>query len=184
MADVGIGNLIYGSQERDAIHVAVTPAIAAENLQPGQHVGFVKEDDTKTVGTKSTNLIGIVDPFLKHQVEEGDQFWMFLYPNSVTSLRHNWSHPAFVAARSSVTKVEAEKWMREFADRADITYRQAIEAGREFNEYGEYFVQHGQENARDEIYRPGIKVQYWRNWEIITGEKVKDPDGEVFSCSC
>lgn len=80
---------------RDAVHVAVAPVIAGESLKPGQHVGMIygKAISGPVVG----GTIGVVDPFLETDIECGQQFWLFLYPNSVTSLRHVWSHPSFTA---------------------------------------------------------------------------------------
>jgi hypothetical protein len=90
-----LGHLITdGDRRRDAIHIAVAPVTAAETLVPGQHVGFVRPGDTETVG-ESENPIGIVDPFLQGDVRPGQRFWLFVYPNTVTSLRHVWTHPAF-----------------------------------------------------------------------------------------
>jgi hypothetical protein len=48
--------------------------------------------------------IGVVDPFLVKPVEPGQRFWLFLYPGSITGLRHVWSHPAFAAVAAMVKK--------------------------------------------------------------------------------
>lgn len=88
-----LGKLISGDANRDAVHVAVAPVIAAQDLNPGTHIGFV-QDDNMYVGTCDKS-IGIVDPFLAHGIKKGSKFWMFLYPQTTTSLSHYWEHPAF-----------------------------------------------------------------------------------------
>ena len=93
-----LGQLIVdGERRRDAIHVAVAPVTAATTLTPGQHVGLVSEATPDLVGPTDDN-IGIVDPFLTADVEPGQRFWLFLHPNTVTGMRHIWSHPSFRAA--------------------------------------------------------------------------------------
>jgi hypothetical protein len=97
-----LGQLIVdGDRRRDAIHIAVAPVTAAERLTPGQHVGLVQEGSVEMVGP-CDNAIGIVDPFLAEEVEAGQRFWLFMYPNTVTSLRHIWTHPIFTAAAAAV----------------------------------------------------------------------------------
>lgn len=97
MQNVNIGELITDSPERDfsperdAIHIAVAPVTAYCKVKPGEHVGFVSDG---VVGPHG-RLIGIVDPFLECDVQEGERFWMFMYPNTITSLRHDWSHSEF-----------------------------------------------------------------------------------------
>ena len=97
-----LGRLIEdGDRRRDAIHIAVAPVTAAERLSPGQHVGLVQEGSGEFVGP-CDKPIGVVDPFLAHEVEAGQRFWLFMYPNTVTSLRHIWTHPAFTAVAAAV----------------------------------------------------------------------------------
>jgi hypothetical protein len=87
-----LGELAADTARRDAVHVAVAPVVAGENLHPGHHVAL---KDGRAFAKGQT--IGVVDPFLTADVQEGERFWLFLYPNTVTSLRHVWTHPAFVA---------------------------------------------------------------------------------------
>lgn len=89
-----IGHLIEGQAFRDAIHVAVAPVEAGEDLPPGQRVALHSGKAYADVWEK---CIGIVDPFLKELVQKGERFWLFLYPGSIESLRHVWTHPAFKA---------------------------------------------------------------------------------------
>lgn len=100
--DIGIGKLIVGvhdaKKERDAIHVAVICVEAAMHLQPGDHVSVKIEGDGKYLAAKSgwgVQKVGIVDPFLPREVMRGQKFWLFLYPGTITSLKHHWTHPAF-----------------------------------------------------------------------------------------
>lgn len=94
MTELGIGKLVENDgQGRDAIHVAVVPVIAAVRLRPGCRVGL--DEDGRAEISETRHCIGIVDPFLEEWVEEGQKFWLFLYPGTITSLRHVWTHPAF-----------------------------------------------------------------------------------------
>ena len=92
-----LGALIEdGDRRRDAIHIAVAPVTATQPLKPGQHVGLVEAGDRELVGP-CESTIGIVDPFLSADVEAGERFWLLLYPNTITGMRHVWTHPAFQA---------------------------------------------------------------------------------------
>ena len=103
--------------QRDAIHIAVVPAIATEVLQPGQHVGY----------RGSMTLIGIVDPFRVGAIQPGEGYWLCLYPGSTTPVRHEWSHP-------EIDKAESEAWLRKFADQLNETFDEVMRAAAgEFN---------------------------------------------------
>ncbi len=94
-----LGNLANDGARRDAVHVAVAPVVAAHSLPPGHHVGLNADGHAIALSNnrRTAETIGIVDPFLGHLVDKGECFWLFLYPNTVISLRHVWSHPSFIS---------------------------------------------------------------------------------------
>ncbi len=94
MEQVEVGVILTTEQKRDAIHVAIYPAVAAYFLYPGSHVGFVEEGNTTLVGFSSSNRhFGVVDPFLPmgSVVSPGQKVWVFVYPKTVVQLRHDWN---------------------------------------------------------------------------------------------
>jgi len=102
-----IGRLIAGDEGRDAVHVAIAPTAAPCELLPGQHV----DQHGKPEGP-GVVPVGIVDPFLRAPVRPGQRFWLLLYPNSVTSLRHEWTHAAF----PTNSPVEVNQAIKEYLD--------------------------------------------------------------------
>lgn len=95
-----IGQLLKYGAVRDAIHVAVAPVGAGENtLHPGQRIGVTPEDEYEMsyIAAPDSPCVGIVDPFLTQPVKPYETFWLFLLPNTITALSHNWSHPAFAS---------------------------------------------------------------------------------------
>lgn len=88
-----LGTIHTHDEFRDAIHLAVEPVEAGEDLAVGQRITYV---NGKAFGLrKGEEPIGIVDPFLTTQVKAGQKFWLVVLPRMITSLRHVWSHPAF-----------------------------------------------------------------------------------------
>ena len=108
-----LGTLPDESDHRDAIHIAVIPLIAGEWIAPGTK--FVLRDGKAIgIGGAPGTPIGVVDPFLMHTVEPGGRFWGCLYPNTVMSLRHAWTHPAFSAkVPEQAEKTYSEKEVKE-----------------------------------------------------------------------
>lgn len=175
-----IGKIITQG-ERDAVHVAVLPMTAETYLEPGQHIGYA---DGKS---SHENHIGIVDPFLKETVKQGEMFFMFLYPNTITSLHHLWTHPSI-----NEDKLASEKWLRTFASIADCPdYDTLLSAatgghvenvdgyGASYNNDGEYLYFNGRD-AHGEI-----PPEFWHHVEVITDKKI-DPSKKAtyFCCSC
>jgi len=89
-----IGKLVEPGVGRDAVHIAVIPAMCEIRVQPGDWVG-VSPHDPNLVHPDYRPKVGIVDPFLPGSVSPGNRFFVFLAPQTITSLRHVWTHPAF-----------------------------------------------------------------------------------------
>lgn len=99
-----IGSILpkYGENFRDAIHVAVITVTASPTLRRGQKVFIWSKDDGKLLASPAGSegvgeeADGIVDPFLDVElVLSGQRFLLCLFPRTITSLRHSWTHPAF-----------------------------------------------------------------------------------------
>lgn len=174
-----LGNIIGPYEKRDAIHLAVEPAIAAETLRPGQDVGFVSNG----VGVCDKPL-GIVDPFLKGSVAKGDRFWLIVYPRQITSLRHVWAHPEFP---ESVELGMVSDW--------DAIHRAAHAIGVSTSSlmYSlEYYVKNCSSGNKDRIVCFGEEIEarelpegFWPHYETVTGVPVPEEFRNVyFRCSC
>lgn len=169
--------------QRDAIHVAIAPVVAWERLSPGQRIGFIN-DNCETVG-EVDKPIGIVDPFLTLEVRQGQRFWMFLLPNTITSLRHDWTHPSFrdqaLVQPDSGSLEESKAWVAQFASELGKTYKSLMNAAESYNCCGDY-VMDNTESYKDADYNKW--PMFWHHYSRITGQKVDDPEGTVFTCSC
>jgi len=185
-----LGQLITEDQYRDAVHIAVAPVVAGMTLKPGAHIGFTDNGDAYTVVTNAKKLIGIVDPFLHEKaVYEGDRFYMFLYPNTINSLRHEWTHPEF-EKEDDLAKLEPtlyklkgavaeEKWVTDFAENMGSTYEEIMAGADEYLASGDYLVRGG----TFEGYH--IPDEFWDKYEVIKRTKVlNDERGSFLSCSC
>lgn len=177
-----LGKLVGDDANRDAIHIAVAPVVAAENLFPGQDIGLCEDGRVASVSP----VIGIVDPFLKHRVVIGDRFYMLLYPNTITSLRHEWVHPAFEKRNETrpSARDSSEQWLRSFAEQAGLSYDSMLEKVAGYVEDGDPWVENGSEMARDAYYAVN-EDEFWKHYEAVTGTKNPHHSwSSPFSCSC
>lgn len=174
MSNIPLGKLIEGEQHRDAIHVAIAPVVAAERLAPGWHIGLNEAGKASALAAP----IGIVDPFLKESVGAGAQFWMMLYPGTITGLRHEWTHHAFEAPKSVD---ESAMWLRVFASKWNFNYREMIRAAQE--EDG-YVVAGGIDLHSASELDPGDEGRFWEHIQIVTGKSFSHEHREKFSWSC
>jgi hypothetical protein len=182
MEDIGIGRIIMDlDRKRDAIHVAVAPVKAASTIRQGSHIGVNADGVADPDGQK----IGIVDPFLKQPVKAGETFWLFLYPGTIASLRHAWTHPALPEDHVPQDKVamaisESRSWLEEFASGHGVRYVHLLDAANSIATGGE---------TGD--YLPGlydgieIPPELWEHFQNVTGRTVAaNRRGDWFSCSC
>jgi ElaB/YqjD/DUF883 family membrane-anchored ribosome-binding protein len=192
--------MIHGegqNQKRDAIHLAVEPVEAGEDLEPASHISVMNGIATLAEVGKG---LGIVDPFLTDIVKKGEKFWFVMYPRMVRSLRHVWTHPAFadepgvhaseakVSAKSTAkAKEELQKALEEahalmqtHAGALDLSYEDFMSKAEDFVENGEWHV--GGAEAEGYTLDP---EKFWPAWELITGRTVeKDKRHNFIGCSC
>ncbi len=203
-----LGQLITGPAERDAIHVAVVPLIAGEELRPGDPVRL--KPGTTDVALRGTYndrnephspRIGIVDPFidpLGHLwIREGTRFWCLLYPGTVTAICHDWQHPAFIERKVGS---ESEQWLLDFAAKWNFRFDEMIDAavGRGQWEPGDdddgpgefdrcrYVVARGRDLHSASDLDDGEESLFWSHLEAYTGQVFSEEHrrGMGWSCSC
>lgn len=182
-----IGKLITKPEGRDAIHIAIAPVIAKRTLKPGQRVGLVN-GTTTIVTSASDNFIGIVDPFLERNVEKGEHFWLFLYPNTVTSLKHEWTHPAFEGAQQGENLIEKQRqdskeWLTDFAGQLEMSYTELMEAAENYVKTGNYYCLNF--DTPDICYEKASEM--WKHIAIATSNPFDlpaDREESIFRCAC
>jgi hypothetical protein len=198
MDKLKIGQLINEPQERDAIHVATIPVVAGHKMYPGEHVGI--SGGVASTSQNRCKLIGVVDPFLPNKpLKEGDKFWLFLYPGSITSLRHHWTHPEIEKMDKEVAqkiKIEEQhkqdtnrnnsvEWLKNYAirhvysewDDRDAAYERLIAQveGGDLTFFGRDC--HGLHDVPD-------SDELFRHLSVVLDRTITEDEFSYFSCSC
>lgn len=176
MSEVCLGTVPPEDAQRDAIHIAVVPMIAAVDLRPGERVGLV---DGKAGPAR--HAIGVVDPYLNCTVLKGERFWLCLNPNTVTGMRHHWSHPRFDSAPATALdeKEASVAWLTEAARSLGVTYDTLVSEWSPLET--EDYINNG-EYIRDIWY--GMADEFWKHRKIVTGRDVPESKRGGFTCSC
>jgi hypothetical protein len=117
-----LGTIHTREEKRDAIHLAVEPVTAGVSLRPGEDVKL--EGGQAVRAASPLDGLGIVDPFLREDVNQGERFWLVVYPRQIRSLRHAWTHPAFpdeagTEATKPPSREGSEAWLRDFCAKSD-----------------------------------------------------------------
>lgn len=155
-----LGEKPKSNESRDAVHVAVAPTVAASRLAPGDWVALTFQG-TAVHSTPEAG-VGVVDPFLKESLLPGDRFWLFMRPNTVSGLRHDWDHPAFPAKPNLISPWVSEKWLTEWGEAHGLEdYEYTIE------------VLDGHVNKGDAgIDVENLPPEIWDHYEAATGRTV------------
>lgn len=176
-----LGAIIDGPAERDAVHVAVVPLVAAGPLAPGAHV---TEYGTLTAPGKG---IGVVDPFLLNDLVRGERFYCFLYPNTAIGLRHVYRHPvldADVIRRETLELLQAPavQYIKECAALAELTYDEMMHTAHAYLDGGhERDISMSASNATMDVDWP----KFWASYSLLTGDAPpKNTHAEPFNCNC
>lgn len=187
-----LGTIITEKEKRDAIHLAVIPAVAGQLLAVGADV-FIGDDGLAYHAYRKTQdkeFVGIVDPFLSEIVDEGERFWLIIYPRKITSLRHVWEHPAFPneSEAEKPAREEADQeaisnaYMEKFAAQAGYTSKQLISVLREAYEKGWDTVSAKLDYAPDSTF---LDEQFYYHLRNITGINFNPAIRPTWiSCSC
>lgn len=154
-----LGELCVKGAERDAVHVAILPCEAAQDLEPNQDVGL---DGSGKASLYSDNKIGKVDPFLRDTVRTGEYFNIVLYPNTVTGLRHDWKLPS----------LNSHDWLKALAEKHGTTYEQLMIC---LSSYSFGPLEGLMEEVRDN------REEVMRHFYAVSG--IQD-NGEYFVCGC
>ena len=181
MSDIQFGKIIYGYQQRDAVHVAVTPIEAGDTLAPGEWVCLKEGVAHKRRSWRDGEAVGFVDPCLEEGVKAGQRFWLWLRPGSITSLRHNWTHPSLPEQPpTSEQKQAAMKRMGEIGEHIG-----GFSAEQMVKYYADVATR-GDGCLPNDIDNYDAPADFWEVGELITGlviapAKKKD---HYFRCAC
>ena len=178
------------------MHIAVAPVTALVKLCPGQQIGV--DNEGNAFPSLFEPSVGVVDPFLLNGPEKGDRFFLWLQPGTITSLRHEWTHPAFEKPdlEDAISELEKSKrWMEDYASKhyyypnyytegeesTTYTAELLIKVVRQYLDTGHMHVQRGDDSLRDDF-----NADFWAHFTKITDIKV--PESELgqspFSCAC
>lgn len=188
-----VGKLITDKDaKRDAIHVAIAPVVAGQELRAAMHV-YLKNGIALAHSyglSRQSDTIGIVDPYIgKEDLKSGDRFYLFLYPETVSSVRHDWIHPAFPSDKFSYSKQWLENFATEYASEwSNWTYPDSDKEPKASSNYEalmmdlKSFVETGHiALARSEWL--DLPRELWMHYENVTGEEVKYK-AERLPCRC
>lgn len=185
-----LGSIITTEQQRDAVHIAVCPVVSHwTELEPGAHVAM-SPDGAIMPTSEHPDPIGVVDPYLREPVKAGQRFWLFLYPGSITSLRHEWSHPGLrdlgKDERAKAASVDASRlWLEGLAKQSGTDLDTLLHAALQDDSYSLSETDADDLNSKFES-NEVLCETFWGHVETYTGRPAPKHVRKYthFSCSC
>lgn len=182
-----LGSLAETTGVRDAIHIAVLSGAVKEDSYPGDAVGICADGEFSTIMPE----VGIVDPFLPPytNIPKGTPVWVFLKPNSISGLRHVWTHPEIPDEKPAAEeppapppiRSEAEVWLREYAVRVNpyITnpedaFKKLVAEAREGTVFFYGLDCHGSDD---------VDPEFFHHMSLYLGQNIT-PESLEYRCSC
>lgn len=180
-SNLGLGTILDKNSpnvRRDAVHVAVNPITATQRLRRGQRIKVVNV--VETIPSKADeDYTGIVDPYLdKPVVNEGETFYLWLKPGSITSLVHSWTHKDLDADTVVESpKEKSTKWIEGYAKTLGFSGDALITYADSYLKFGNYV-----NTGEMQLY---LDDEFWDHYEVVTGNKVDENKRySFFTCSC
>lgn len=168
-------------QGRDAVHIAVMPVIAGEDLRPGMKLKLKFGTTNVVIEADYGEFIGRADPFIEHyEIKTGCCFWMWLNPGSISGLRHEWEHPTIDKKPKKLSV--AEIWLHQFAEKWNFDYDEMIREAKN----GGYALARGRDLHSSKELDVGDEELFWKHIEEVTGQTYSLNHKKDFqwSCSC
>lgn len=189
-----LGTVPSGNEGRDAVHVAIVPAIAANGLVGGEPVRLNPGNEAEACRVE--DAIGVVDPFRpqdQRTVAKGSWFWLCLYPKTITGLRHVWEHPSLplsaTAASAPVVdggKAISEKWLKNYVRRHCPYWEDEPDGGyTDFLRYvrdERWIYYHGSDcHSLSDV---GDADELFRHLSVVLERRIDEAYFNAFTCSC
>lgn len=186
MSETILGQKPTAPGVRDAIHVAVASVVCGDrSLTPGQRVGINdKGEATSRIGER----IGIVDPYLDYPVKKGELFYLCLFPQTVTGMKHHWSHPSFPEAPDPKAFHQMEerfnrKKFEPLAERHGMTYEGLMSVAEEYLITGdEHCLNFDTPDVSSSEWE-----EFWKHFHAVAGKEFNPKEPwrlSPFRCAC
>lgn len=181
-----LGKLFNEKRYRDAVHVAILPVEAGEDIYPGQTV--MVDAEQRAFPRNRGSAVGIVDPFLEGRIFKGQKCYVCLWPGSITSLRHQWVHPVLdqdltqeeVAALEKIpSRAEAVEYITTLGKQINKTYNEMLDVG------DTWCLDQNWTYDNDEHYKiVDDWDHFWACYKVISGGREPLDKACPFTCSC